>query len=167
MRPGNAARLALSSSPMRRRQSRMRPSGPSRYRLQVRPISSATSRFCTGKPISSVQSKVNVAARSMGGWVISASFAPMRCLRRSIQNMGGSAGFSGEAVVRCSRGAVGLAAKSSFSRPSRQRRCRIKVSRLGWWILSMRAPMHRSRTSSSTADKKNASKAIRISKLTG
>ena len=34
----------------------------------------------------------------------------------------GSAGFSGEAEVRCSRGAVGLAAKISFSRPSWQRR---------------------------------------------
>ena len=122
MRPGSAARLALSSRPMRRRQSRIRPSGDSRYRLQVRPISSATSVFCTGKPISSVQSKRNDAARSMGGWVISVSFAPRRCLRRSIQNMGGCAGFSGEAAVRCSRGAAGLAAKSSFSRPSWQRR---------------------------------------------
>ena len=74
--------------------------------------------------------------------------------------MGGSAGFSGEAPVRCSRGAVGLAANSSFSRLSRPRRCRIRVSRLGWWILSTRAPVQRCRTSSSTADRKTASKAI-------
>ena len=45
--PGRAAR-ALSSKPTRRRQSRIRPSGLSRYRLQVLPMSSATSFFWTG-----------------------------------------------------------------------------------------------------------------------
>ena len=68
----------------------------------------------------------------MGIWDTEASRAPKRCLRRNIQNMGGSGGFSGEAAVRWSRGAVGLAAISSFSRPCWQRSRKIRVSRLGW-----------------------------------
>ena len=77
-----------------------------------------------------------------------------------MQNMGGSAGFSGVAEVRWSRGAVGSRTKSSFSRLSRQRRWNMAVCRLGWWILSTRAPMHFSRNSATTADMKYASKAI-------
>ena len=42
---------------------------------------------------------------------------PPMCLRSNMQNIGGSAGFSGLAVVRCSRGLAGLGAKSSFSLP--------------------------------------------------
>ena len=116
--------------------------------MQVRPISSATRRFCTGKPISSVLSKVKTARRSMGGWEISARRAPERCLRSSIQNMGGSGGFSGEAVVRCSRGAVGFATISSFSRPALPLMSIMRLSRLGWKIFSTRPPRHFSRISS-------------------
>ena len=95
-----------------------------------------------------------MAHRSMGICSIEISRAPSRCLRSSMQNMGGSAGFSGLEVVRCNLGAVGFSAKSSFCRPSRHFSCRITVSRLGWWILSTRASAVFSRTSSITADKK-------------
>ena len=72
-----------------------------------------------------------MAQRSMGICSTFANLAPDKCLRSSMQNMGGSAGFSGEAEVKCRRGAVGLAAKISFSRPSAQRRWKMTVSRLG------------------------------------
>ena len=77
-------------------------------------MSSAVSRFWVGSPSSSVQAKVKVTHRSMGSWEISSSLAPSRCFRRSIQNMGGSWGFSGLVWVRYSRGAAGLGASSSL-----------------------------------------------------
>ena len=47
-----------------------------------------------------MQEKVKVAQRSISGWVTSTSRAPDKCLRSSIQNMGGSGGFSGFASVK-------------------------------------------------------------------
>ena len=79
-------------------------------------------------------------------------------LKRSSENKKKWIWSAAVAAVLCF--AVGLAAISSLARPSLCFSCKIRVSRLGWWILSIRAPIQRSFTSSSTADKKNASKAM-------
>ena len=40
-----------------------------------------------------MHSNVRSTSRSMGGWVSAVMRPPERCLRKSIQNMGGWAGF--------------------------------------------------------------------------
>ena len=60
--------------------------------------------FCVGLPISSVQSNARSTSRSIRGCVIAASFPPTRCLRSSIQNIGGCAGFSCGTSVNWMRG---------------------------------------------------------------
>ena len=57
-------------------------------------MASSTSVRCPGRPNSSVTSSSRRTSRSKPGWVMSATLAPTRCFRSSIQNMGGSAGLS-------------------------------------------------------------------------
>ena len=58
--------------------------------------------------------------------------APVRCLRISMQNMGGVSGFSRVIRVSCTRGWLGLAERSSFTF-SRLPRTAITISsRTGW-----------------------------------
>ena len=59
-------------------------------------------------------------SRSRGGWLSFASLAPARCLRSSMQNIGGSAGLSREISVSCKRGAPAPAFSSS-RRPRKRR----------------------------------------------
>ena len=100
--------------------------------LVVRPMSSATRTRSTWSPNSPVHWKVRRTSRSMGGCWMLTRRPPDRCLRRSMQNIGGWSGFSGLAPVRWSRGAVGLAAMSSRCRPAEHRSRRMMVSRVGW-----------------------------------
>ena len=69
-------------------------------------MASSTSVRLPCWPKSSVTSSSSRTRRSSGGWVMSATCAPTRCLRSSIQNMGGSAGFSLGVWVSWMRGAL-------------------------------------------------------------
>jgi len=57
----------------------------------------------------------------MEGWASSSSRAPVKCLRNSIQNMGGVSGFSRGTLVSCALGWAGLADinRRTFSFPAR------------------------------------------------
>ena len=67
-------------------------------------MSSATSRFSATSPISSVQEKVSATQRSSPACSMRTNRPPCRCLRSSMQNMGGFAGFSVAICVRWMRG---------------------------------------------------------------
>ena len=77
----------------------MRPSPSTRIRSACRPMASSTSCRWPGRPRSSVTEMVRTAARSSPGWVMLTIRPPVRCLRSSIQNIGGEAGFSRDRVV--------------------------------------------------------------------
>ena len=115
----------------------MRPSPSVRIRLDRRPIHSRISRRCPGSPSSSTTSTVSMAARSRPGCWMAAILPPPRCLRRSIQNMGGEAGFSRERAVKWIL-AWAAPAQSRSLRPPR--RARTTWSLAGCWTFSIRRP---------------------------
>ena len=126
----------------------IRPSSSSKIRLDRRPMASSTSVRRPGWPKSSVTSSSSRTSRSRGGWVMAATRPPTRCLRSSIQNMGGSAGLSRVRPVSWMRGALAPAFSSSRLFP---RSSRITWSRAGCWTLSIRRPSRTGRSSSATA----------------
>ena len=82
----------------------MRSSSSSSRRFERRPIASSTSFFVPDSPNSFTLRTVNVTMRSSPLCSISVMRPPTRCLRRSMQNMGGCAGFSAGSFVRWMRG---------------------------------------------------------------
>ena len=84
-------------------------------------MASSTSVRWPGWPKSSVTSSSIRTSRSKPGWVISATRAPTRCLRSSIQNMGGSAGLSRSSSVSWRRGALAPAFSKSRLLPRSSR----------------------------------------------
>ena len=68
----------------------------------------------------------------MEGWVSSSSRAPVKCLRSSMQNMGGVSGFSRGTRVSWALGWAGLAESNrrTLSRPARI--WSTASSRAGW-----------------------------------
>ena len=135
----------------------MRPSPSRRTRLVRRPMASRIRRRVTLSPISLLASMTSSASRSMGGCFTSRILPPERYFRRSIQNMGGSAGFSLGRSVSCIRGQEGLAVRTRRQLPFRPRMWRRTSSRVGWWILSMRAPRMAPSVSFFTAARHSAS----------
>ena len=72
----------------------MTPSASARMRFDERPISSAMRLFFVSTPSSSRAVSSRTAMRSFSGWVTRSILAPTRCLRSSMQNIGGVSGFS-------------------------------------------------------------------------
>ena len=95
-------------------------------------MASSTSLRSTRSPSSFSASRVRVTTRSSGGWATDRMRAPDRCLRRSIQNMGGVSGFSRVSWVSWGLGWLGLAESNSLTFPwAGVRRAKITSSRLG------------------------------------
>lgn len=95
-------------------------------RLLYLPIVSVTRYFFAGKPISSYPSKANSTALSKPSWVMPAILEPVRCFLRSIQNIGGAAGFSFAVFVRLKCGLLvpEESDRRRFSRPLSLAACR-------------------------------------------
>ena len=79
------------------------PSWFTKITFDLLPISSHTNLISAISPISLVAEKTKIATRSSSGCLISTSLAAERCLRSSIQNIGGTAGFSYLFSVNCTR----------------------------------------------------------------
>ena len=78
------------------------------------PIISATSVRVTENPISSKAAKSISTARSNPFWRTELTEAPARCLRKSIQNMGETLGFSNVSSVMQTLALDGFAEKNSL-----------------------------------------------------
>ena len=113
-------------------------------RLLYLPIVSVTRYFFAGKPISSYPSKANSTALSKPSWVMPAILEPVRCFLRSIQNIGGAAGFSFAVFVRlkCGLFVPEESDRRRFSRPLSLAACRRRTisSFSGWFTRSTLAP---------------------------
>ena len=139
----------------------MRSSPSSRSRFVRLPIISRIKRRRTLSPISFVASMTSSARRSAGGWRNSRILPPERYFRSSMQNIGGSAGFSLGRAVSWILARLGLAESSRRQGPFLPRICSKISSRLGWWILSIRQPSIFRSVSASTAERHKASMGIR------
>ena len=116
--PGSSWRRADVEKSMGYRTARIFPSPSVKIRLLYLPMISAISLRSQEKPISSRPSKVRIATRSKPACRTPVSFAPCRCLRSSMQSIGGTAGFSFCASVKQMRGAADPALISSRLPPS-------------------------------------------------
>ena len=94
----------------------------------------------TGLPISFVASKSRNSARSSPSCLTFVSSAEVRCLRRSIQSIGGFAGFSGGNAVKCILGEFAPALRRSLCAPFLPRKTSTNSSREGWCTFSTRQP---------------------------
>ena len=92
--PGSRTRSASPPKSMRRRQSIIRPSAPISTRFELRPISSTARRRSTLSPSSLLDVMSTSTRRSHSACSSETILPPTRYLRSSIQNMGGSLGFS-------------------------------------------------------------------------
>ena len=160
--PGSIRRSKLPPKSIRRRQSMIRPSASIRIRFALRPMSSMTSFFCASIPSSSRVSRLKTSMRSPSGWATPVMRAPSRCLRSSMQNMGGSAGFSNEACVRWTRAFPVPTAQRRRSVSPLERSVNSTISRSGCWILSIFAPISFSFSSRVTPERQIASSGISI-----
>ena len=77
----------------------MFPAASQSMTFAARPISSTTSERRCSTPISSRPVSSRTQTRSHSGWRSASILAPVRCLRSSIQNIGGACGFSGFSPV--------------------------------------------------------------------
>ena len=131
-----------------------------KIRLLYLPMISQQSLRTAEKPISSLVSNVSTATRSKPACFTSASFDPCKCFRRSIQNMGGAAGFSLGVSVNPMRGLFDPALMRSRFPPAVDRICRTISSLAGWNTFSILAPSAVFRISASVQASIPASNAI-------
>ena len=160
--PGSMRRSASPPYSMRRRQSMILPSLPTRTRFELRPMSSTASFKFTLSPSSLCDIMSTKSRRSQFGCVSFSILAPTRYLRRSMQNIGGSAGFS---KLCCVRAILPLPAPALMSsrRFSPLLRTESKIcSRSGCCTLSIRAPSNLGRSSDTRAESITVSSAMTI-----
>ena len=103
--PGKIGRAVDMARSTRRSASSTFPSLPIRMMLLYFPIISAASVSCTVSPSSFTHSKSRYSARSAPCCRTAISLPPARCLRSSMQNIGGCGGFSARSAVSWMRGA--------------------------------------------------------------
>ena len=163
--PGSRRRSSSPAKSMRRRQSMIRPSDPTRMTLELRPIISTISAFPAISPISSRDSRSKRSMRSWSGCVTERIRAPTRCLRSSMQNIGGSAGFSIDSVVKCTRAFPVPAAISSLPLPCFPRTERSSRSRSGCCTFSILAPSSCGASSAVSACRQMASSGMVYSSI--
>ena len=123
----------------RRSESIILPSAPTKTRLVCLPISSVTRLNLTRSPISLVPSNKRVTTRSKPLSSTLINRAPDRYFRISIQNIGGSEGFSKVFWVKLILGADGRMLISNRFAPEAERNNNTSSSFEGWCILSIRA----------------------------
>lgn len=104
------------------------------------PIISTQRDSRTLSPISLVASKSKNSTRSRPDWRNPTSTAPLKCLRSSMQSMGGFCGFSPGLCVIWMRGEADSAERRSRYAPLRVRICKVSSHFAGWCTFSMRAP---------------------------
>ena len=138
--PGNISRTDDLSASIRLTHSIILFDPSTRTILLYLPIISIITLNETGSPRSFFASKTRVNILSNPSCLISTSFAPQRCLRRSIVSMGGFAGFSICCCVSWITGQSAFADKSSFWTPSNVLNVKSISSREGWYILSTLKP---------------------------
>ena len=100
--------------------------------MECRPIISTAMLMVTKSPSSFTVSKSKNRMRSLPNWRTATSFAVLKCLRSSMQNMGGVLGFSKEIFVKWMRGLLAEALIKSLTLPPRNRRP-ITISSLEGW----------------------------------
>ena len=158
--PGSRRRYASSPKSTRRRQSMMRISSSQSMMFAARPIISTTSDRRHSTPSSSRLVRDSTHMRSQGGCVTESIRAPTRCLRMSMQNIGGLSGFSYFSSVKCILAPEPAADMSSRRAPRRVYTERSSESRVGCCTLSMRAPESAAPSSAVSPVRKTASNGI-------
>ena len=128
---GSTSRTREISSSTRRRLSMILPCSLTRMTLENRPMISATSVRTTESPSSLLARTEKRRMRSSPSCSIASSLPPLRCLRSSIQNIGGCAGFSGAVCVMWTREASAEAENSTRDAPPFVRKEITSVSREG------------------------------------
>ena len=135
----------------------IRPSPSHNIRLEWRFIASRIRENRPGSPSSLTASMSSVTTRSNGSCRTERMRPPDRCLRSSIQNIGGWLGLSRGTSVRFSLGWLAEAHSSSLRLP---RRRSTTWSRAGCWIFSIFSPSIRGAISPTTACRHTASSAM-------
>ena len=110
-------------------------------------------------------STVIFSIRSYPGWDISIILPLCRCLRKSMQNIGATFGFSFAAAVKCTRAFDGLAEITSLYELVKVRTERRISSRSGWSAFSILPPVSFSESSRFKAYITTLSNAIAISSV--
>ena len=109
--------------------------------LDARPISSTTRERAHSTPSSSRPVRESTTMRSHSGCVTESILAPVRCLRMSMQNIGGLSGFSYFSSVKFRRAPEPAADMSSRFAPCRVYTESSSESLAGCCTLSILAPL--------------------------